>query len=106
MTIKLICDGLGITLGEFFSCDEFDKLVKKGYGNKAIGDKIGLPGFIAGKYVAQASHFEKETLRQALEECVAAEEQIKTGKISDNMALEMIIIKYDFPKTKAPLWGA
>lgn len=26
MTIKLICDGLGITLGEFFSCDEFDKL--------------------------------------------------------------------------------
>lgn len=25
MTIKLICDGLGITLGEFFSCDEFDK---------------------------------------------------------------------------------
>ena len=26
MTIKLICDGLGITLGEFFSCNEFDKL--------------------------------------------------------------------------------
>ena len=25
-SIKLICDGLGITLGEFFSCDEFDKL--------------------------------------------------------------------------------
>ena len=24
--ITLICDGLGITLGEFFSCDEFDKL--------------------------------------------------------------------------------
>lgn len=70
------------------------ELVKKGYGNKAIGDKIGLPGFIAGKYVAQASHFEKETLRQALEECVTAEEQIKTGRISDNMALEMIIIKY------------
>lgn len=26
MTIKLICDGLGITLGEFFSTEEFNAL--------------------------------------------------------------------------------
>ncbi len=26
LTIKLICDGLGITLGEFFSTPEFDNL--------------------------------------------------------------------------------
>ena len=26
LTIKLICDGLGITLGEFFSAPEFDAL--------------------------------------------------------------------------------
>ena len=26
MTIKLLCDGLGITLGEFFSTPEFDAL--------------------------------------------------------------------------------
>lgn len=26
LTIKLICDGLGITLGEFFSTPEFDGL--------------------------------------------------------------------------------
>ena len=26
ITIKLICDGLGITLGEFFSSSEFDGL--------------------------------------------------------------------------------
>ncbi len=26
MTIKMICDGLGITLGEFFSTPEFDAL--------------------------------------------------------------------------------
>ena len=25
-TIKMMCDGLGITLGEFFSTKEFDKL--------------------------------------------------------------------------------
>lgn len=26
LTIKMICDGLGITLGEFFSTSEFDML--------------------------------------------------------------------------------
>jgi len=26
LTIKLLCDGLGITLGEFFSTPEFDTL--------------------------------------------------------------------------------
>ena len=26
LTIKLICDGLGLTLGEFFSAPEFDAL--------------------------------------------------------------------------------
>ena len=26
VTIKMICDGLGITLGEFFSTEEFDTL--------------------------------------------------------------------------------
>lgn len=70
------------------------ELVKKGYGNKAIGDRIGLPGFIAGKYVTQAAHFEKTTLREALENCVSTEEAIKTGRITDHMGLEMILIRY------------
>lgn len=29
ITIKMICDGLGITLGEFFSTPEFDELGKR-----------------------------------------------------------------------------
>lgn len=66
----------------------------KGYQNKAIGEKIGLPGFIAGKYVTQAARFQTEELRAAVEACVEAEEAIKTGRINDNMSVEMLIIKY------------
>ena len=29
LTIKLLCDGLGITLGEFFSTPEFDALERE-----------------------------------------------------------------------------
>ncbi len=70
------------------------ELHKKGYQNKAIGEKVGLPGFIAGKYVTQASRFEAEDIRAALEACVAAEEAIKTGRMNDTMSVELLIIQY------------
>ncbi len=70
------------------------ELKGKGYQNKAIGEKVGLPGFIAGKYVTQASRFEKAKIREALEACVAAEEAVKTGKMNDNISVEMLIVSY------------
>lgn len=70
------------------------ELHKKGYQNKTIGEKVGLPGFIAGKYVTQASRFGIQDIREALEACVAAEEAIKTGKMNDTMSVELLIIRY------------
>lgn len=70
------------------------ELKGKGYQNKAIGEKVGLPGFIAGKYVTQASHFETREIRDAVEACVAAEEAVKTGRLNDSMSVEMLIIQY------------
>lgn len=70
------------------------ELKGKGYQNKAIGGKVGLPGFVAGKYAAQSSRFAAKDLRQALEACVAAEEAIKTGRMNDNICVEMLIIQY------------
>lgn len=70
------------------------ELREKGYQNKTIGEKVGLPGFIAGKYVAQAARFKSAELRDAVEACVDAEEAIKTGRMNDNMSVEMLIIRY------------
>ena len=70
------------------------ELRKKGYQNKAIGEKVGLPGFIAGKYVTQASRFHTKDIMEALEACVAAEEAIKTGRMNDTMSVELLIIQY------------
>ena len=70
------------------------ELQGKGHSNKSIGEKVGLPGFVAGKYAAQAARFESDELLQALEESVAAEEAVKTGRMNDHMSVEMLIIKY------------
>lgn len=70
------------------------ELRRQGADNKQIGEKIGLPPFIAGKYVAQAGGFKTEELRRALDECVSAEEAVKTGRMNDVMSVEILIVKY------------
>lgn len=70
------------------------ELKGKGYDNKTIGGKVGLPPFIAGKYVAQAAKFRSGDLRKALEACVEAEEAVKTGRMNDVMSIELLIVRY------------
>lgn len=69
-------------------------LREKGYDKRIIGEKLGVAPFIAGKYMDQVAHFKRSVLRRALEDCVQAEEDVKTGKIGDVMSVELLMIKY------------
>ena len=64
----------------------------RGYDNKVIGSKIGVPPFIAGKYVAQASRFKTAQLKKAVRQCVEAEEAVKSGRMNDMMSVEILIV--------------
>lgn len=68
------------------------QLKNKGFDNKKIGEKIGLPGFVAGKYVQQAAKFKEKELKKAVEKCVEAEEAVKMGRMNDNMSVELLIM--------------
>lgn len=70
------------------------ELKNKGYDTNTIGEKVGLAGFIARKYVAQAAKFKEADLRRALTDCVEAEEAVKTGRMNDVMSVELLIVKY------------
>lgn len=74
------------------------ELKQKGADQRQIGEKVGLPPFIAGKYVAQAAGFSKEELRRALDECIDSEEAVKTGRMNDVMSVEILIVKYSSKK--------
>lgn len=68
------------------------ELKQKGYDDKSIASKIGVPPFVAGKYVAQASHFKTSQLKSAVKQCVEAEEAVKTGRMNDMMSVELLIV--------------
>lgn len=69
-------------------------LLKKGYGKKEIASKAGLHPFAAGKYMDQARHFRSSVLREIMEYSADIEERVKTGRLTDVMAVELFIVKY------------
>ena len=69
------------------------ELRAKGYDNRRIGEKTGLHGFIAGKYVNQASRFEMGSLKEALADCVKTDEAVKNGRLNDRLGVEVLIIR-------------
>lgn len=79
---------------QFNTLLQIKDLKNRGYDKSGIAKKIGKPSFIADKLIAQASSFSYHTLRQALTDCVEYEEQIKTGRITDRLSIELIITKY------------
>ncbi len=62
---------------------------------------IGVPPFALGKYQAQCKRFTKEQLKKAVEDCVEAEERVKTGQIGDQLSVELLIVKYSTMEQKA-----
>ena len=66
----------------------------KGFDQGTIASKVGIPPFAVRKNQAQAKGFRKEQLKQALVDGVELEEAVKTGRMNDQMAVELFIVKY------------
>ena len=79
---------------QFNQLYEVKLLGKEGMSSSEIAKQAGIVPFAMKKYQAQAKSFTEEELREAVEECVAAEEAVKTGEMNDRLAVELIIIKY------------
>lgn len=70
------------------------ELTENGNASSAIATKMGIQSFLVGKLQGQARVFRASTLRRAIEECVSLEEAVKTGRLEDRLAVEMLIVKY------------
>jgi DNA polymerase-3 subunit delta len=79
---------------EFNKLLQVKELKKKGYDNKNIGTKVGLPSFVVGKYAAQAAKFKTNSLKKALTACLEADEAVKKGNMTDRMSVELLILEY------------
>ena len=69
-------------------------LLKQGYGKKEIASKAGLHPFAAGRYMDQAKRFHSKELRAVIEEGADIEQRVKTGLLTDHLAVELFLVKY------------
>lgn len=69
-------------------------MTNKGFGNKDIASKAGCPEWAVKKYQSQARSYSVEQLKGALEQGGSYEEAVKTGKMNDQMAVELFLIEY------------
>lgn len=67
-------------------------LTGQGMRQKELAEKMKLRPFIAGKLIAQARSFSEKQLKEYVNLCVASEEAVKTGKMADQLAVEMAIL--------------
>ena len=67
------------------------ELMGKGMDKGGIAAKLKIPPFAAGKLMPQARTFSKEQILSYVNSCVEAEEAVKTGRLSDRMAVELLL---------------
>lgn len=66
----------------------------KGYPAVSIAKTAGMPSFAVQKNLRQAGAFKINQLKEAIEDCGQAEEDVKTGRMADQLAVEILIVKY------------
>lgn len=67
----------------------------KGYPAVSIAKTAGMPSFAVQKNLRQAGAFKINQLKEAIEDCGQAEEDVKTGRMADQLAVELLIVKYE-----------
>lgn len=66
----------------------------KGFDNAAMAKNAGIPPFAVRRNLSQAKGFTIQQLKQAIRDGVDYEEAVKTGRMNDQMAVELFLMKY------------
>lgn len=66
---------------------------------KAMAEKAGIPLFAVRRNTEQADAFTERELRQAMESGVGLETDIKTGRVSERIGVELFLVQCSAPKS-------
>lgn len=70
------------------------QLSAEGKDNKQMASSCGIPPFSVKKYAAQAGKYLYEDLKKMVEKCQEIDQGIKTGRVSDIVGVELLIVEF------------
>ncbi len=83
---------LSLITRQFQILMQVSEMAGQGADDQSIASQVKAPAFAVRKYRNQARKFSQRQLRDAVRDGVQAEEDIKTGKMNDRMAVEIFLI--------------
>lgn len=69
-------------------------LSQEGLPNTEIAKRLEVRDFAVRDYLKQSKSFQKEQLEKALSDCLQTDLDIKSGKIGEELAVEILLIRY------------
>ena len=73
---------------------QIKELSVKGYSVQIIAERTGMRDFIVKKNMRLIQSFSFDEMKQAVNECADLEEAVKTGRMEDRIAVELVMIRY------------
>ena len=84
---------LSLMAMEFRRINQVKDLMRRGFDKGQIASKSGINPYFVGDYMKREKRFTKEGLREILEEIARLDYSIKSGKITDKVAVETFIVQ-------------
>lgn len=69
------------------------EMMEKGMTRGEIASRLKMQPFVVGKAMPQARQFSREQILSCVNLCVDMEEAVKTGRLSDRLAVELLLTK-------------
>ncbi len=68
------------------------ELMGKGLDKGTIASKLKMNPYVVGKMMPQARQFSREQILACVESCTQTEEDVKSGRLQDRLAVELVIV--------------
>lgn len=78
---------------QFNQLMQVKELQNRGCNTKEIAEKTGIQSFVVKNYTGCTGRYSVKQLREAVEECTRTEQDVKSGKISETLGVELVIVK-------------
>ena len=69
-----------------------------GLTQQELAEKLNLREFMVKEALSEAKNFTFDELKNAMEDCLETDKKIKLGLMKDDLAVELLIIKYGSKK--------
>ncbi len=90
---------LALITRQFHILVQIKDMAEQGMGVKAIAGELKLHDFVARKNMKQAERFRYDRLMDTFAACLQADEDIKSGRLNEQAAVELLIISNTKKKT-------